>query len=59
VEVPDALMDALERDPAAGVDAACEMVLALRDSGAFEGVHLVPVGRYREVAARLGSTLAI
>ena len=25
----------------------------IRDSGAFEGVHLIPVARYREVAARL------
>jgi hypothetical protein len=25
----------------------------VRDSGAFDGVHLVPVTRYREVAARL------
>jgi hypothetical protein len=35
------------------VAAACEQVLALRDSGAFDGVHLVPVSRYREVAAHL------
>jgi methylenetetrahydrofolate reductase (NADPH) len=27
--------------------------VALRDSGAFDGVHLVPVARYREVALRL------
>jgi 5,10-methylenetetrahydrofolate reductase len=27
--------------------------LAIRDSGAFDGVHLIPVSRYREVAALL------
>jgi 5,10-methylenetetrahydrofolate reductase len=52
-DIPDALVDALARDPNAGVAAACEQVLALRDSGTFAGVHLVPVSRYREVAARL------
>jgi len=30
-------------------------VEAIRESGAFEGVHLIPVSRYREVAARLES----
>ncbi|GAA4223837.1 hypothetical protein GCM10022254_01940 [Actinomadura meridiana] len=53
IQIPDELVDAVERDRAAGVAAACEQVLALRDSGAFDGVHLVPVSRYREVAARL------
>jgi 5,10-methylenetetrahydrofolate reductase len=53
IEIPDALVDAVEVDPSAGVEAACEQVIALRDSGAFDGVHLVPVSRYREVAARL------
>jgi len=32
-------------------------VLAIRDSGAFDGVHLIPVTRYREVAARLEQLL--
>ena len=40
-------------DRNAGVDAACDLVAAIRDSGAFEGVHLIPVARYREVSARL------
>lgn len=26
----------------------------LRDSGAIDGVHLIPVGRFRQVAERLG-----
>lgn len=53
VEVPSELAERLEGDRSAGVEAACRLVLELRDSGAFEGVHLIPVGRYREVAARL------
>ena len=57
-DIPAGLVDAVERDRSAGVHAACDLVLALRDSGAFAGVHLVPVSRYRQVAARLESDLA-
>ena len=39
--------------PDAGVDIACELVERIRDSGAFDGAHLIPVSRYREVARRL------
>jgi methylenetetrahydrofolate reductase (NADPH) len=41
---------AVEADPGAGIDVAVEGIEA---SGAFAGVHLVPVSRYRRVAARL------
>jgi methylenetetrahydrofolate reductase (NADPH) len=58
VEVPVDLADRLEQDRSAGVEAACELVVELQRSGAFEGVHLVPVGRYREVAARLEEALS-
>jgi len=51
--VPAAIIERLERDPDAGVDFACQMVSDIRDSGAFDGVHLIPVSRYRQVAARL------
>ena len=51
--VPDRWTAAIEQDPDAGVELACDLVLAVRESGAFDGVHLVPVSRYREVAARL------
>jgi methylenetetrahydrofolate reductase (NADPH) len=51
--VPNALVEALEVDRSAGVDFACQMVSDVRDSGAFDGVHLIPVSRYREIAARL------
>lgn len=53
IDIPDDLVHAVEKDPQAGVEAACEQVLAIRASGAFAGVHLVPVSRYRQVAARL------
>ena len=53
LDIPDDLVAAVERDRTAGVEFACQHVLAIRDSGAFDGVHLVPVSRYREVAARL------
>jgi methylenetetrahydrofolate reductase (NADPH) len=29
------------------------MVEEVRESGAFDGVHLIPVSRYREIATRL------
>lgn len=57
VAIPAALVEQVRSDRLAGVDAACEQVLALKDSGAFDGVHLVPVARYREVAARLERAL--
>jgi 5,10-methylenetetrahydrofolate reductase len=55
IGIPDRLVEAVEADPAAGVDAACEQIERLRDTGAFEGVHLIPVSRYRQIAARLES----
>lgn len=58
VEIPDAVVDRVARDPGAGVESACDLVLALRATGAFAGVHLVPVGRHRPLAARLAPALA-
>jgi 5,10-methylenetetrahydrofolate reductase len=54
--VPPELVDRVEQDRAAGVDFACELVERIRESGAFDGVHLIPVSRYREVAGRLEAT---
>ena len=51
--VPDEVAARLERDGDAGIDIACETIDQLRDSGAFDGIHLVPVSRYRQIAARL------
>jgi methylenetetrahydrofolate reductase (NADPH) len=53
IDIPGRLVADVERDRDAGVAAACEQISAIRDSGAFDGVHLVPVSRYRQVAARL------
>jgi 5,10-methylenetetrahydrofolate reductase len=57
IEIPADLVTAVECDRNAGVEAACQQVLAIRDSGAFDGVHLVPVSRYRQVAALLETEL--
>jgi 5,10-methylenetetrahydrofolate reductase len=51
--VPDQLLTRLTNDRDAGIDAACELIDGIRSSGAFDGVHLVPVSRYREIALRL------
>jgi len=56
--VSDRWIDAIDRDPDAGVALACELVAALRESGLYDGVHLIPVNRYRQVAARLERDLA-
>jgi 5,10-methylenetetrahydrofolate reductase len=53
IDLPAGLLDRLDTDRDAGVEAACSLMGELRASGAFDGVHLVPVGRYRTVAARL------
>jgi 5,10-methylenetetrahydrofolate reductase len=55
--VPPELVDRVEHDRAAGVDFACELIERIRESGAFDGVHLIPVSRYREVARRLEATV--
>ncbi len=56
--VPAPVTAALERDPLAGVELACDLVHAIHDSGAFDGVHLVPVTRARETVRRLEATPA-
>ncbi|HEY3721777.1 MAG TPA: methylenetetrahydrofolate reductase [Acidimicrobiia bacterium] len=56
IEIPDDWVHAVDADPGAGVELACSYVESIRESGAFDGVHLVPVSRYREVAARLERT---
>ena len=51
--VPGPIIDRIERDRMAGVEIACELITAIRESGAFDGVHLIPVSRYREMASLL------
>ena len=58
IAIPPGLTHRVRTDRLAGVEAACDLVLQIRDSGAFAGVHLIPVARYREVAARLEQRLA-
>jgi methylenetetrahydrofolate reductase (NADPH) len=53
IRIPDRIVDKLDDDPEVGLDLAMEQIETVRASGAFDGVHLVPVGRYKEVAARL------
>jgi methylenetetrahydrofolate reductase (NADPH) len=57
IDVPSELIDQVAADRDAGVRAACDLVLRVRASEAFDGVHLIPVGRYRDVAARLEGML--
>ena len=51
--VPSDVIKLLEHDRDAGVGIACDLVMQIKESGAFDGVHLVAVGRYRDVASRL------
>jgi hypothetical protein len=53
IRIPTNVIDKLDADKDYGLDLACEQIAALKASGAFDGVHLVPVGRYRSMAARL------
>jgi 5,10-methylenetetrahydrofolate reductase len=54
--VPERVVERVEADPAAGVDVACELIADIVAAGAFDGIHLIPIGRYREMAARLEAT---
>jgi methylenetetrahydrofolate reductase (NADPH) len=51
--VPEPILNRIERDGSAGVEIACDLVNEIRDSRAFDGVHLIAVSRYREMAALL------
>jgi methylenetetrahydrofolate reductase (NADPH) len=53
IRIPEQVIDKLDDDPDAGVELACEQITDIKKSGAFDGVHLVPVGKYRQMAARL------
>jgi 5,10-methylenetetrahydrofolate reductase len=53
--IPPEVVERVEDDPGAGVEIAAELVAQVRDSGAFDGVHLVPVSRYRQMATRLAA----
>ena len=53
VAVPSSLTERIEVDGDAGIDHACQLIADIEASGAFDGVHLVPVSRYRDMSARL------
>ncbi len=55
--VPEPIIRRLDVDRDAGVSIACDLIERLRQSGAFDGVHLIPVNRYREMASQLESML--
>jgi len=53
ITIPQRWIDAVETDRHAGVELASELARSIADSGAFDGVHLIPGVRYRETAALL------
>jgi methylenetetrahydrofolate reductase (NADPH) len=53
IRIPERIIDKLDDDPSVGLDLAMDQIEWIRDTGAFDGVHLVPVSRFREVATRL------
>jgi len=57
IDIPSELVEQVDRDPKAGIEAACDLVLAIQDLKIFQGVHLIPVSCYRSVAARLEQLL--
>jgi methylenetetrahydrofolate reductase (NADPH) len=57
IDIPAELVARVSEDRLAGVEAVCRLITDIRASGAFDGVHLIPVSRYREVAARLEQVL--
>ncbi len=55
--VPEPIIRQLDADRDAGVSIACDLIEQIRESETFDGVHLIPVNRYREMARRLESML--
>ena len=53
IRIPQGVINKLDDGADVGVDLACEQIEAIRDSGAFDGVHLVPVSKYRDISERL------
>jgi methylenetetrahydrofolate reductase (NADPH) len=56
IRIPETIIDKLDDDPEVGLDLACEQIDMIRESGAFDGIHLIPVTRFREMASRLGES---
>lgn len=49
IQIPPSLLAVLDQDRDAGAELAVQTIIDIRDSGAFDGVHLVSVGRYPKV----------
>jgi methylenetetrahydrofolate reductase (NADPH) len=55
IRIPRTIIDKLDDDPTLGIEIAWDQIETIKQSGAFDGIHLVPVGRYPEMARRLKS----
>lgn len=54
IRIPQRIIDKLEAaNPDYGIDLALDQIDTIEESGLFDGVHLVPVGRFREMGQRL------
>jgi methylenetetrahydrofolate reductase (NADPH) len=53
LRVPASWLDAIDRDPGAGVDLAVDLVERIAASDAFDGVHLISGRLHRSTAERL------
>jgi hypothetical protein len=53
LSIAEPIISLLDRHRGAGVEMAVELIGSIRESHAFDGVHLIPTARYREVSARL------
>ncbi|UDY36311.1 hypothetical protein [Dermatobacter hominis] len=51
--VPPHLVEMVDRDPDAGVAFAADLIDAIAATEGFDGVHLIPVARYREITSAL------
>jgi methylenetetrahydrofolate reductase (NADPH) len=58
IDIPESLIERLRQDKRVGVEVAGEQIDQIRDSGAFDGVHLVSGVRFRQVADHLGAVAA-
>ncbi len=56
VHIPQRIVDKLD-DPSFGLELARRQTEELKASGAFDGIHLIPVGRFREVVDALRDVL--
>lgn len=53
LRVPEPWLEAIDRDPRAGVDLVADLAERIRATGAFEGIHVVSGRRHVQTAARL------